>query len=283
MSSWRFAFNRRWLGYLAFVVAFAIACSFLALWQLSRREEARVEIELVDTNWDRAPLPIESVLSSLSEFEAESKWMPVEITGHYLADEQLLVRGRPLAGVAGFEVLAPFELEDGTVFIVNRGWLPAGNEQDEPDVVPAAPTGLVTVVARLKASEPIVAGRSAPEGQVATIHLPSIAETIDAPTYTGAYGLMASEDPAADARPTAALKPVPDEGPHLSYAFQWFVFGLLAFVGLAWALRQEFRHANKDDPAERARAAERERKAATRTPTDAQVEDALLDQWTKRG
>ncbi len=278
MSNWRFAFNRRWLGYLAFVVAFAIACSFLALWQLSRREEARVEIELVEANWDRAPQPIDSVLTNLDAFDPQSKWMPVELQGRYLTDEQLLVRGRPLAGVAGFEVLVPFELEDGMIFIVNRGWLPAGNEQDEPDFVPAAPTGLVTVVARLKAGEPIVAGRSAPAGQVATIHLPTIAETIDAPMYRGAYGLLASENPAADTRPTAAIRPVPDEGPHLSYAFQWFVFGLLAFVGLAWALRQEFRIANASDPAEQARAAERARKAGARAPTDAQVEDELLDQ-----
>jgi cytochrome oxidase assembly protein ShyY1 len=277
MSNWGFAFNRRWLGYLAFVVAFAIACSFLALWQLSRREEARVEIELVEANWDRTPQPIDTVLTDLDAFDAELKWMPVELVGHYLADEQLLVRGRPLGGVAGFEVLVPFELDDGAVFIVNRGWLPAGNEQDEPDSVPAAPKGEVTVVARLKAGEPIVAGRSAPEGQVATINLPAIAEMIDVPMYTSAYGLLAEEDPAPEIRPTAAVKPVPDEGPHLSYAFQWFVFGLLAFIGLAWALRQEFRHANENDPAEQARAAERARKAAARTPTDAQVEDALLD------
>ncbi len=277
MSNWRFAFNRRWLGYLAFVVAFAIACAFLAIWQLARREEAQVEIELVESNWDRAPQPLDSVLTSLDSFDADSKWMPVELSGHYLTDEQLLVRGRPLAGVAGFEVLVPFELPDGTVFIVNRGWLPAGNEQDEPDIVPAAPTGELTVVARLKAGEPIVAGRSAPDGQVATIHLPTIADEIGAPMYTGAYGLLASESTATATRPTAAIKPVPDEGPHLSYAFQWFVFGLLAFIGLAWALRQEFRHANASDPAEQARAAERARKAAARIPTDAQVEDALLD------
>jgi cytochrome oxidase assembly protein ShyY1 len=277
MSNWRFALNRRWLGYLAFVVAFAIACSFLAMWQLSRREEARIEIELVESNWDRAPQSVDSVLTTLDAFDPASKWMPVELSGHYLADEQLLVRGRPLGGVAGFEVLVPFELDDGTVFIVNRGWLPAGNEQDEPDSAPAAPKGDVTVVARLKAGEPIVAGRSAPDGQIATINLPAIAETIDAPMYTGAYGLLAEEEPAPAIRPTTAVKPVPDEGPHLSYAFQWFVFGLLAFIGLAWALRQEFRHANESDPAEQARAAERARKAAARTPTDAQVEDALLD------
>lgn len=277
MKGWRFAFTRRWLGYLALVVVFAVACVFLSMWQLARRDEARAEIERVETNWESAPRPIDDVLPALDSFDDQDKWMPVSLSGEYLSDEQLLVRGRPMDGNPGFEVLVPLRLEDGTVFIVDRGWLPAGNEQDAPDHVPAAPEGTVSVVVRLKASEPTVAGRSAPEGQVATIHLPDIAELVGEPTYTGAYGLMASEDPAPATRPAATSKPVPDEGPHLSYAFQWLVFGIMAFIALGWAVRQEFRARNQDDPAERERAEQRRRKAAARAPSDAEAEDALLD------
>src|SRR5690606_11043464 len=93
----------------------------------------------------------------------------------YLVDDELLVRGRPLGGSPGFEQLVPFQLDDGRLFVVDRGWLPTGNAQDLPDVDPAPPAGPVTVVVRLKAGEPTIAGRSAPAGQVATIHLPTIA------------------------------------------------------------------------------------------------------------
>lgn len=274
---WRFAFSRRWFGYLALVVVFAIACSFLAMWQLARRDEARQEIDRVEQNWDSAPVPIDQALPELAAFDADDKWIPIEVTGTYLTDEQLLVRGRPLGGVAGFEVLVPLLLEDGSVIVIDRGWLPAGNEQDEPDHVPAAPEGEVTVVARLKAGEPIVPGRSAPEGQIATIHLPDIAERLGMPVYTGAYGLLSTENPTPETRPIAAVRPVPDEGPHLSYAFQWFVFGLLAFIALGWAIRQEYRYRNSDDPAEQERAEKRRLKAASRAPSDSEVEDALLD------
>ena len=76
--------------------------------------------------------------------------------------------------------------------------------------------------------------------------------------------------------PTALPKPALDEGPHLSYAFQWLVFAILGFVALAWAVRQEYRNLNADDPAERERAeARRARKLAR--PSDAQVEDELVD------
>jgi cytochrome oxidase assembly protein ShyY1 len=277
MNGWRFALSRRWVGYLALAVAFAIACTFLSLWQLARREETRAEIERVDANWESAPRPVGDVLPSLESFDADDKWTPVELTGQYLADEQLLVRGRPFNGGAGFDVLVPFRLDDGTVFIVDRGWLPIGNEQEAPDAIPAPPSGQVTVVARLKAGEPTIAGRSAPEGQVATINLPTIAGIIDEPTYTGAYGLLASEDPAPATRPTATPRPEADEGPHLSYAFQWLVFAIMGFIGLAWAIRQEYRIRNADDPDERERAAKRKRRADAKPRSDAEIEDELLD------
>ena len=276
MKGWTFTVSRRWLGYLALVIVFAIACSCLALWQLARRDEARQEITRVEQNWEAAPRPLTEVVPELGAFDPDDTWTRVTLTGEYLVGEQLLARGRPLDGRAGFEQLVPFRLNDGSVFIVDRGWLPVGNEQDAPDSVPAAPSGPATLVVRLKAGEPTIAGRSAPEGQVATINLPSIAELLGTTTYTGAYGLLDTEDPSA-ARPTAVSKPVADEGPHLSYAFQWFVFGIMAFIGLGWAIRQEYRLRNADDPQERERAELRRKKAAARPKSDAEIEDELLD------
>jgi len=277
MTGWRFALERRWLGYLAVAVAFAIACVGLANWQLARRDEALTEIARVDVNWESTARPLTDVLATLTSFSDADKWMPVTMSGHYLVDEQLLVRGRPLDGNAGFEVLVPFELADGTVFVVDRGWLAVGSQQDEPDLVPAAPAGELTVVARLKAGEPTVLGRSAPAGQIATIHLPDIAARVGEPTFTAAYGVLASEDPAPATRPTAVSKPIPDEGPHLSYAFQWIVFALMGFFGLGWAIRQEYRIRNSGDPQERKRAAERRRKSDLKPKSDAEAEDELLD------
>jgi len=277
VNGWSFAISRRWFGYLALVVVFAIGCSLLAMWQLARRDEARAEIDRVETNWESTPRPIEDVLPALDSFDPDQKWIPVVLNGEYLSDEQVLARGRPRDGNPGFEVLVPFRLDDGTVFIVDRGWLPVGNTGDTPESVPAAPGGPVTVVARLKAGEPVVAGRSAPEGQIATVHLPDLAERVGEPMYTGAYGLVASEDPAPATAPLQQVKPVPDEGPHLSYAFQWFVFGIMALGALVWAVRQEYRARNSEDPAVVEYEEKRKQRAAKKGPTDADIEDALLD------
>src|SRR5690606_10585179 len=149
-------------------------------------EEAAERIRQIEENWDSAPVPLAAVLASPdAAFDRADTWTPVELTGEYLVEETLLVRNRPRDGVTGFEVLVPFRLGDGTVLIVNRGWLPAGERQAErPDALPDPMRGPQTIVARLRAGEPPVPGRSAPAGQVATIELPLIAELLDAPVYT---------------------------------------------------------------------------------------------------
>ncbi|MDH6236943.1 SURF1 family protein [Cryobacterium sp. CG_9.6] len=278
MTGWKFAFTRRWAGYLALTILFAVVCSGLGVWQLARRTEALVEVSKIDANYDSSPVPITEALPTLDSFSESQKWLPISLTGTYLVDDELLVRNRPLNISPGFEVLTPLRLNDGTVFVVNRGWLPTGDRQDAPDVVPAAPAGQVTVVARLKAGEPTLNNRTASGNQIATINLTDVAGRVGLPTYTGAYGLLASENPAPiEARPTVVTKPIRDEGPHLSYAFQWFVFGIIGFVGLGWALREEYRSVNAADPAERERADERERKRAAKPRNDAEIEDELLD------
>jgi cytochrome oxidase assembly protein ShyY1 len=263
---------RRWGGYIAFVIAFAIACGLLSWWQWSRRADAVAEIQRVETNYDAAPVAVADVLDGLDDWDIGDEWVPVELHGRYLPEDQLLVRNRPFNGASGFEVLVPLLLEDGRVFVVDRGWVPVGGSVEAPDAVPAVPEGDVTVVARLQAGEPELPGRTAPPGQLATIHLPSVAELTGPETYTGAYGLLASEDPApAEARPAAAAKPAADEGPHLSYALQWIAFGILAFVGLFWAIRRERRIAALPE-SERAAA-----RAPKRRSTDDDYEDAVLD------
>jgi cytochrome oxidase assembly protein ShyY1 len=282
VKNWRFVISGRWFGYLAVAVVFAVVCVLLADWQLSRQDEKKHEIALVESNYDRTPVALDDALPTLDAFDESDKWVPVTVSGTYLSDEELLVRNRPRSGQPGFEVLTPLELANGTVFIVDRGWVPTGNEQDLPDAVPSPPTGEVTVVARLKAGEPALAGRGAGEGQIATVHLSELEDRMGKPLYTGAYGLLESETPPpVDNPPLAALKPVLDEGPHLSYAFQWFIFGLLGFAFLAYAIREEYRHLNADDPEEQERAAARERKRVAKR-SDADIEDELLDETHDR-
>lgn len=274
---YRVAFTQRWLSYLLLTALFAGACVALSTWQFARRDEAKQEIARVLTNYNAAPQPLESVLTKLDAFNQDDKWIPVTVKGTYLPEEQLIVRSRPREQVAGVEVLTPLRTANGSVFIVDRGWLPANENPADPYLIPSPPSGEVTVVARLKASEPSIPGRGMADGQLATIELPLIEEVLNQPTYTGAYGLLDSENPAPiEAAPLPALKPTLDEGAHLSYALQWIMFGILAFIGLGWAVRNEIRIRNSETEAGQAKIAEQARKRKKR-PTEEDIEDAILD------
>jgi cytochrome oxidase assembly protein ShyY1 len=276
MNRWRFLLSGRWAGYLALTIVFAIVCIALGTWQLNRRAEALVEVARIDANYDARPVPVGDALPRLDEFDERDKWLPVEMTGEYVAGEQVLIRNRPQGGSTGVEVVTPLRLADGSVFMIDRGWLPAVSTDDPPDAVAAAldpPKGTVTVVARLKAGEPAIQGRTTSGNRLATIDLDELAERMDEPSYTGAYGLLVSESPAAGERPAAAIRPVRDQGPHLSYALQWYVFAILGFIGLGWAANQERRTL--------AMAAGEHPPPTSRTrpdrPNDADVEDGILD------
>lgn len=276
MNRWRFAFSRRWLGYLALAIVFSVVCIALSNWQVARLNETRSANNLVERNYHSSPVTVADLLPTLSSFSADQQWRQVQLHGRYLVSDQLLVRNRPYNGQPGFEVLTPLLLDDGRVFVVDRGYVPTGNRQDRPDSIPEPTTAPVTVVVRLQAGEPNLAGRTGIAGELATIHLADVAEIVAHPTYTGAYGLMVSEAPSMATRPTAIPRPQLDEGLHISYAVQWILFGIMAFFGLWYAIRQEYRLRNADDPEELDRADQRDRKKSLKPRSDSEIEDEIL-------
>ncbi len=261
---------RRWGGYIALVIVFAIACGFLSWWQWSRNAERIAENRLIAVNWDRPAVPVDELLPTLGAWRHDLEWREVTVRGRYLADEQLLVRNRVRNDNPGFEVLVPLRLSGGRVLVVDRGWLPIPSGSGVPRA-PAPPAGEVTVVARLQQGEPELPGRTSPRGQIASVDLHAIARLVGSDTYTGAYAAMTREDPAPPSRPLAEPKPVADPGPFLSYAIQWIAFAVLAFVGLFWAYRREKRLYGMSQEQREAL-----RRAQGRS-RDADYEDAVLD------
>ncbi|MBK0417976.1 SURF1 family protein [Leucobacter sp. CSA1] len=284
---WSFLRSKRWFGYFTLFVIFSIACVFLGNWQFDRRAEARAEIERIDANYEAAPAPLPEELPDLGGFDEDAqKWRPVVATGEYVGDP-FLARNRPGPGGVGADMIQALRTAEGSIFFVDRGWVPVESSAlEHPDEVfaglPPAPMGEVTVEARLRAGEPEISGRSTSGSTVASIDLPELARLAGDPssTYTGAYGMLISETPAAEQafeHGQLPSKPERDEGPHLSYALQWYVFILIAGIGVAYAARQEYRSLNAGNDTVRRqdrRSAERRRR---RGPSDADEEDALLD------
>lgn len=235
----RLASLKRWIGWLLVASVFTVACVFLSDWQFDRREEALARIALIKSNYDKAPVELEELLP-YNSLDSSLEWRPASIRGHYLPETAVLVRNRPLNGQPGFLQVIGFELESGKVIAIERGWMPTGNLQDSPDLVPQVTNDPITLVGRLRPAEPNI-GRDAPSGQIATLNLNEwISDRkITQPTFKSFYLRMQSETPSAGK--SAKTMPMPEmgEGNHLSYALQWILFALMALSALVWAIRTE--------------------------------------------
>lgn len=274
---YRFLFSRRWLGGLALAVVVAIGCVLLGTWQWDRREQRLERNALVTGNYDLPPASLDDVLpEAASPLPPGTEYTPVALEGRYLADSGLLLRNRPLDGLPGYHSLVPFQTRDGDVVLVDRGWVPVGSTGAAPDDVPVPPAGEVEVTVRLRPGE----GRSeraAPQGQLQRIDLAAVADLLgeqgEPAVQTGAYGVLASERPAPAAAPTPLPRPAIDEGPHLSYSLQWFVFALGALVGFVVLVRR-----TAGDQATSSEATGRPAVHSRRSRPSAEAEeDALLD------
>jgi cytochrome oxidase assembly protein ShyY1 len=262
---------RRWLGYLALVVVFAVACVLLSKWQFARLDEVRSQMARVSANYDATPVPVAEILQPGTVLSPADQWKPVMATGRFVPELQVLVRNRTNEGTAGFDVVSPLLTNEGVLFVVDRGWIPMAADGRSPSAIPALPVDPVTVIARLRPTEPVLTGQSDTAQLISTIHVVELAQKWGVSTYTGAYGLLASESPEGT-NGVLAAKPDITEGNHLSYALQWLAFALLGFVALWWAIRNERRIKN-GKPARPKRVRSR----------DDEAEDALLDAAEKRG
>ena len=262
MSSWR-----RVVATLGVAAMVAAACGLLGLWQWHRHVERSAAVAVLETWTDAAPVPVADALTGTGPVPDGQVWRRVLATGHYLPDAQVLLRNRPVDGQVGFHVLAPFAIDTGAlagqVLLVDRGWLDAAETASVTPTVPAPPDGRVEPVAQLRQAES-ASGRDAPAGQVQAIAIEEARAAATVPwtgTALDAYAQATTENGAAPAGLGPLARPSTDLGPHLSYAFQWWVFAIGALVGAVILLRRE----------------ENPHPVPRRRSTAEQEEDALLD------
>lgn len=260
-----------------FVLVFTLACVWLSQWQFDRRNEVVARNLQISSSYSQPALPLVELLPGL-QFDPKKEWRPVELSGRYLPETAQLVRNRPFNGQPGFEQVVVFQTNENQLILVNRGWLPTGSAQDLPDVVPAPPIVEQTIVARVRADEPI-GGKSAPPQQLPVINSEAAfayaLERVEAPSatvVTGLYLRLAAESMAVSPSPRIYTMPELSERNHLSYAIQWIIFALMAIAALIWFIREDLAlHKDPDGYKER-----RNSRKRSRSQIDAAEEDRLL-------
>jgi surfeit locus 1 family protein len=238
-----FLWKPRWILSHLFVLTLVVVFVNLGFWQLRRLDERRTYNALVESRQDLPPASLAEVFPEGPAATADEVddviYRPVSITGTYAADQQVLIRNRTYNEVPGYWVLTPLVLDDGTAVAVNRGWVPFDTTNpDGPWTDFAPPPGTVTVVGKVQASQVRSGGliggpKDADEGQLTTlsrVDIGRLQQQVDEPLYPISLDLTSQDPGQVGLLPVPIPPPELDEGPHLNYAGQWFIFATLTVI-----------------------------------------------------
>ncbi len=213
----------------------AAACLALGLWQLRRLDERR---DLND-RIARALSEPAATITTASVRPTPEPYRHVVASGAYDRRHEVLLFGRSLGGEPGHHVVTPLVLDDGSAVLVVRGWVPFRlQEVPVPDAAPVATR--VTVDGFLVPDEgdgSVVPDR---RGIVGRLDVRGIERSLPYDVLPLALGTRA-QTPTQPNLPRPIPAPELSDGPHLSYAIQWFSFAAVALAGAVVLIRRERR------------------------------------------
>lgn len=220
-------------GVLAVLVA--VVCIRLGLWQLDRLDQRRA---LNSTYREALALPVldlrDDTLAAVRARPDAFAYRRARLTGTPDPGGDVVWRGRSLDGRPGVNILTPYRSPGGAV-MANRGWAPsadAANVRLRPlrEAV-ADPIGvLIPLPDAPEQARPVFLGT--PDGRVLSVQLPDAALLArHVPDLLPLYAQLLPDQPAPPGLTRLPLPDLADEGPHLSYAVQWFAFAGIALFG----------------------------------------------------
>ena len=201
--------TRRTLAFGALTFAAAALFLRLGVWQLHRLNERRA------ANAEIRRLLAEPLVRLAPDARMDAGalecllWRRIEAEGRFDAGREVVVRGRTWQGSPGVGLLTPLDLAAGGVVWVDRGWVPSPDAEHVDAGLYAEP-GRVRVRGFLRPATPGEDARAGP---------PAVLERLP--------------DPGSPRPPVPRGEPELSDGPHLSYAVQWFAFAAIALGGFA--------------------------------------------------
>ena len=249
-SVWKTFLKPGWVFTAAAVLIFAyFAFTVLAPWQLHKNEAKTERNHNIEAAFETDPVPLSEIFTTRGEVADGKEWRRVSMTGHYLPESEVLLRLRPVNSSPAFQALTPFHLNSGEIMLVNRGFVPA-NQDNVPDI-PAAPSEEVTIVGYARLDEPPPSHEPLTDQgrlQVSGINSQQIADLSHLELGKDYVQLSDGQPGTLSAIPLPQL----DSGPHLSYGIQWIAFGIMAPLGLGYFVWAEMRERRREQEEQQA-------------------------------
>lgn len=216
-------------------VAAAAVCVRLGIWQLARLDERRAYNAQVSARLDERP---ETMRVAFGRDTGDARWRRVTGTGVPQYDREVVFTARTRSGSPGVWLVTPLALPGtDTLVALVRGWVYSANGRTV-DLEKWHEGDTIVVDGRLDAFQRPAAGapRSPSDPRAFRwLERDTLSAEWNAPVASmlvyqfgdtlGGHESTGGEVPARFPLPTM------DEGPHRSYAVQWFSFAVVFLVG----------------------------------------------------
>ncbi len=223
-----------------FATVMITAFVLLGRWQLNRLEWRRHNNAIIARH-EVAPIRPYSEVFDHPIADADA-WQRVSVRGVYDAQHQYQVRYRNFDDRRGIEVVTPLRLDGGRSILIDRGFIEVPTGKPIPDALPPAPNGEIRIVGYVRRNENGREKATVPvNGQLRLINSTAIGGTLPEHDLLNGYISLLSSEPPQAGELIPLTPPRPTEGPHLSYALQWFAFTGIAVIGLVVLIRADVR------------------------------------------
>jgi surfeit locus 1 family protein len=226
--------GRRALVLVAALLA-AAGMARLGWWQLDRAAQKIGLQQLQQSRRALPPLAEAELARDPAGAQAQAQRLVV-LQGRWLPERTVYLENRQHLGQPGFYAVTPLLLGDGSVLLVQRGWLPRDLMDRTRIVAAPPPAGTVRIEGR-------IAPALARLYEFAGAASGAIRQNLDLDAYAHETGLplrplaLVQEDgvaPPADGLIRQWPQPAADVQKHYGYAFQWFALSALVLGLYVW-------------------------------------------------
>ena len=207
----------------------------LGSWQLQRLQWKNDLIASFESRAAAPPIAVPAADASLDDFGFDDvEFRRLALAGTFQHDKEVFLTGRTYEGNAGFHIVTPFQLDDGRIILINRGWV-SEDYRDPAKRGFSQMTGPVTVAGILR--RPGVKGYFVPENEPDNgFWFTLVPSQINAHLGLGAQAIgqfYADAVRTSDVvtLPIAAKTKLNLRNAHLSYAMTWYGIAL-ALIGV---------------------------------------------------
>jgi surfeit locus 1 family protein len=219
------------------VLVVVAVCVRLGLWQLDRLDQRRTYNRALRSAAALPALQLDSAtLQAITRDPSGFLNRRVRVRGSFDPAGEVVLRGRAQNGRPGVHIATPLRLAGSNLaVVVNRGWTPSPDALSV-NLVELREPGLRVVEGVLLA---IPSGDGGPQpagGAWLRLDMEALRERVTSPLLPMYVQQLSppSTLESLERVPTPEL----DEGPHLSYAIQWFSFAAIALIGFVVVVRR---------------------------------------------